>query len=282
MNSKEPILTMMVALNCEAKPWVDFYKLKKVEDKPFVRFAKDGVNVEIIVTGIGSMAMSTAIGWAAGRADVNPRAPFNRVWLNIGIAGHLDRDIGEIVRVHSFIDAIDLKRHYLPQTAKWSGPSDALLSVNAPTNSYPDDAMVDMEGLAFYKSASVFSESEVLASIKVISDNQDNGVEALNAARISGLMQLHVAAINKFSAGLIALAQKVAVVPVDLDVSTLRMTHSQRNQLEKLLHKAAVLGLHDSVSGLRLTKIEKASDVLKTLDSLVNTTAPSLMGASNG
>jgi len=56
-------MTIMVALNCEAKPLVDLYGLKKVNASPFARYAADHHDTEIVITGIGGIAMATAVGW---------------------------------------------------------------------------------------------------------------------------------------------------------------------------------------------------------------------------
>jgi hypothetical protein len=266
-----PILTIMLALNCEAKPWVDFYHLKKSLDRPFNVYAKPGLELEIVITGIGAISMSTAVGWVAGRATSR-----KRVWLNLGIAGHLDRPIGDAVRVHSYIDANDLRHNYPPLVAKWAGDSDALMSVNAPTDSYPDSAMVDMEGLAFYRSACMFSSPELVSSIKVISDNQENSVENLNATKISQLMQVHVAIVNRFTDSLLALAKPANITLAELTLEGVRRTHSQQLQLNRLLEKAAALELNQAVADLGLQQESRFDLVLSKLAALIDHSAPSL------
>jgi len=271
MTSKAPILTIMVALNCEAKPWVDFYRLKKLVERPFAVYTKPGLDVEIVITGIGASAMSTAVGWIAGLVGSR-----QRVWLNLGIAGHLDRSIGEPVRVHSYIDAADLRHNFSPLVAKWSGDSDALLSVNAPTDSYPDGAMVDMEGLAFYRSACMFSSPELVGSIKVISDNQEHSVEGLNAAKITQLMQSHVSLVKKFADSLTALVEPVEMIVIELALEGVRRTHSQQLQMTRLLEKAAALQLNQAVSDLALHQQLEFVDVLTKLTKLIESRAPAL------
>lgn len=271
-----PILTIMFALNCEAKPWVDFYHLKKSIDRPFKVYSKPGFEIEIVITGIGANSMSTAVGWIAGRADLQ-----QRVWLNLGIAGHLDRQIGEAVRVHSFIDATDLSHNYPPLVAKWSGDSEALMSVNAPTNSYPDAAMVDMEGLAFYRSAIMFSSPELVSSIKVISDNQEHSVERLNATKISQLMHSHVDTVNRFTDSLLALARPANITLTELTLEGVRRTHSQQLQLNRLLEKTAALELNQAVADLGLQQESQFAQVLSKLTTLIDSSAPSLQRAQS-
>ena len=277
---KDPMLSIMVALNCEAKPWVDLYKLKKVINTPFELYAREGIEIEIVVTGIGASAMSTAIGWLAG---INRQR--SRAWLNLGIAGHADKSLGELVRVHAFIDANDLKHYYPPLTAACKNQSEALLSVNAPTSTYPESAMVDMEGLAFYRSACMFSDSELIASLKVVSDNQENSVEGLNAAKITALMQPHTDAVDKLIKSLITLAKNPQLDDISLELAHLRRSHSQQQQLDRLLAKAAVLKLHGEISEDYFGDCKTIRDVLAELEAKVNQTAPVLReynGAQNG
>ncbi len=277
---KGPIISIMVALNCEAKPWVDLYKLKKVANTPFELYAREGVDIEIVVTGIGALAMSTAVGWLAGVSR-----HVRRVWLNLGIAGHAERALGELVRVHAFIDANDLKHYYPPLTAACKNQSEALLSVNAPTSTYPEGAMVDMEGLAFYRSACMFSDSELVASLKVVSDNQENSVEGLNAAKITALMQPHTDPVDKLINSLITLAQKPQLDDIRLELAHLRRSHSQQQQLNRLLARAAVLELHADISEGQFSDYKTIRDVLAQLDLQINQTAPVLAeygGAKNG
>ena len=277
---KDPMLSIMVALNCEAKPWVDLYKLKKVVNTPFELYAREGVEIEIVVTGIGASVMSTAIGWLAG---INRQR--SGAWLNLGIAGHADKSLGELVRVHAFIDANDLKHYYPPLTAACKNQSEALLSVNIPTSTYPESAMVDMEGLAFYRSARMFSDSELIASLKVVSDNQENSFEGLNAAKITALMQPHTDAVDKLIKSLITLAKKPQLDDISLELAHLRRSHSQQQQLERLLDKAAVLKLHGEISEDYFSGHKTIRDVLAELESKVNQTAPVLReydGAQNG
>ncbi len=258
----------MCALNCEAKPWVDHFGLKKQCDKPFWRYSKEGADIEIVVSGIGSLAMATAVGWA-GAFFERPR-----VWLNLGIAGHADMMIGKICRVHSVINANDLRKHYPPLTAKWPGDSSAIATVNAPTNSYPQGAMIDMESHAFFQAASTFSPAELVQSIKVISDNQEQSFEHLNAAKITALMTPHVAIVNEFMQTLIGLLPQREIEHSWANLLTARCTHSQRQQLNALLKKASVLDLQNEVGALGLKPSTPINVLLERLQGMLAKSAP--------
>jgi len=236
------MLTFMVALHCEAKPLIDFYRLKKVDQRGFDLYRSKSVDVELVVTGIGALAMSAAVGWVASQD-----CPAQRVWLNIGTAGHADLPIGKLLLIHGVGDEVSQRCHYPPLVAKWSGITESLLSVNAPTSDYPGGAAVDMESYAFFNAALRFSDAELVQSVKVISDNKQSGIENLNAARLTELVTPHVSSIDEYAEKLQALClgstQEINLEDqLDMiDGSKMRGTHSQRLQVKELLHKLAVL-----------------------------------------
>lgn len=272
--TRKPIITIIAALNCEAKPWVDFYGLKKQCDSPFRYYAKDGVAIEVVISGIGSIAMAAAIGWI-GASAAHPRA-----WLNLGIAGHATKPIGSICRVHSVVNATDLAKYHPPLVAKWKGESSAIASVNAPTNSYAEGAMIDMESYAFFKAATLFSPSELVQSIKVISDNQEQGFEELNAAKITALMLPHIEQVNNFSAELVALCPERKIEHPWQALLLTRSSHSQGLQLDELLSKACVLGLHAQVASLGLESQTPVKTSIDKLKALLAKSAPDLSEVS--
>ena len=274
MRQNSPKLTFMIALHCEAKPWIDHFRLKKESAQPFDLYRS--AEMDLVITGIGAMSMATAVGWIGAQNDCQ------RIWLNLGTAGHADRPLGDIVRVHGCAASIEGRAHYPPLTAKWSGETDAVLSVNSPSNDYPGGAMVDMEAAAFFNAALRFSSAELVQSIKVISDNQHSGFENLDAPKITALMQPHLDAVNQFAERLHKLA---IVADSGASVSSLdeiQGTHSQRRQLSELLHKLNVLGLNDEVKALDMDDNASMKSVLTSLNSLLESTIPVLGEQSDG
>ena len=266
----KPLVTIISALNCEAKPWVDYFGLKKQCDAPFRLYSKEGIDVEIAISGIGSLAMATAVGWI-GALTARPR-----IWLNLGVAGHATLPIGAICRVHSAINAADLSKYFPPLVAKWRGENSAIACVNAPSNSYVEDAMIDMESYAFFKAASLFSASEVVQAIKVVSDNQEQGFEELNAAKISALMLPHVEQVNKYISALKGISPVREIEHPWSILINPRCTHSQRLQLEDLFKKACVLGLHEQLEALGLDSQTSVKSSIERLKALLERSAPNL------
>jgi len=238
----------MVALHCEAKPIIDAYKLKKNHSKPFDHYQCSGVNefqIELVVSGIGALAMAAAVGWV-GAIESNVK----RVWVNVGTAGHATRSLGEVVLIHG--------------------------AVSAPSNDYPGGAAVDMEAYAFFNAALRFSDSELVQSLKVISDNRVSGIEHLNAAKLTEFVSSRIKEIISFISALLVLVRPDFTLDYDLKkMFELRGTHSQRQQVTQLLQKLQVMSALDVVSS-GLTDCRDLAQVLRLLQSELAGIAPSL------
>lgn len=286
------MLTFMVALQCEAKPLIDLFKLKKVFSKPFDFYCSeqaDGNTIELVVSGIGALAMSCAVGWVGGQPlPTNRKAGVSqRVWLNIGTAGHASRSLGDVVLVHGAGDEVQQRCHYPSLVAKWAGQTEAVLSVSAPSNVYPGGAAVDMEAFAFFNAALRLSDSELVQSLKVISDNETSGVEGLNAQKLTDFIAMNMNSITSFSSSLAELASTVFADryknQLELPpLSHLRGTHSQRLQVQDLIVKLRALSSQKTFNVDALSIEIKASSDLKAVTQLLrvqlNAITPSLAG----
>ncbi|MFT6006694.1 MAG: nucleoside phosphorylase [Pseudoalteromonas tetraodonis] len=273
------MISFLLALNSEAKPLVDFYRLKKTEQGPFAHFVSpdNSVEVELLVAGIGALSMAAGVAWLAGKSPMR-----NRVWLNLGVAGHADMALGQIALVHGSADSTQSRAHYPPQVAKWAQSTAACLSFNAPCTDYPGDALVDMEAHAFFNTAIKFSSSEIVQSLKVVSDNRDSNIEELNASKITGLISPHIETIVAYAKALQTLAMRDLVLYNKVEfpqfewLDSLRATHSQRRQVTDLMRKAFVLDtLNDNVLK-GLSACSHVSEVLSQLNELTRLAQPIL------
>lgn len=254
---------------------MDFYRLKNTNAEPFSLYVSADANVELLISGVGEIAMASAVGWIGAQSCER-----KRVWLNIGTAGHATLALGTILRVHGVARSQQSRAHYPPLTAKWNGGTAALLSVASPTSDYPQGAMVDMEAAAFFSVATRFTSSELVQSIKVISDNQERGVGELNAARITALMAEHTERVARFAQDLCGLVTKVAT-PQEIHsfdhLHEVKSTYSQRQQLDKLLKKVASLGLDEAVMALDLqASVMRFEELYRAIDKVVVAAVPQL------
>ena len=84
------MIHFVVALPAEGKPLIDRYGLRRRtlrSDYPIY----EGNDITLIVSGIGKVAAAAAT--ACLHASTNDHRP--GVWLNVGIAGHSQRPVGE-------------------------------------------------------------------------------------------------------------------------------------------------------------------------------------------
>ena len=279
-------LNIMLALSCEAKPLIDFYRLKKLDSKGFAHFYAEGnpnrphdINLE--VSGIGSSNMLQASAWLAAKTELAPCA-----WLNVGTAGHKNLELGMIVQVVHSIESGSQKEHYPPlvvnarkrtKGAKWSVEGVSLLSNNAPVSDYPAIQAVDMEAYSFFLSAKRFASSELVQSLKVISDNQDHALELLNAARISELVASQINIIDEFNQSLIALVpQPREQYMRGSEIAHLHCTVSQMAQYQDLMNKLDNIHLDQSRIDAAVVGASSMREALKQLKTLQLTIAPAL------
>jgi nucleoside phosphorylase len=186
------MLIWMCALHCEAKPVIDFYRLKKnTNNNAFDLYQRD--DITCIVSGIGDLNMAAACAWVASRFEHG-----NLCWINLGIAGHKSFPLGTTLvanQVYHTDDAaviypVALKNHDLASASIISQPSEQ-------TN-YHHDAAYDMEAYAFLHSCRHFTALEFCSCIKVISDNTENP-PVRDKARISQLIADNIKTITDYA-----------------------------------------------------------------------------------
>ena len=273
-------LNIITALNCEAKPIIDFYRLSKKRSKPFDYYTGTSVSIagqefviNLLVSGIGCLNMSTACGWLASQTD-----NLQTIWLNVGTAGHKDLTVGSIVRVNRSIDISTGQSHYPHMAVKWQAEKSPLLTVEAASSDYPEGALVDMEGTAFFKSAGLFATTELIQSIKIVSDNETNSLERLNAALISQLIEPHAKTLNEFALRLIDLLPPKHDVSEYLSlIDHLHSTVSQRQQYKELLSKLLSLHQLNEQSKDQIKSVTSMSSLLIILKNQLQMTQPNLV-----
>jgi hypothetical protein len=264
-------LNIMLALSCEAKPIIDFYRLKKLDSNGFDHFYGESNpgrlhDINLVVSGIGSTNMLQASAWLAAKTELMPCA-----WLNVGTAGHENLDLGVIVQVVHCVELGSQKAHYPPLVVDarkaTKGPKSSvegvsLLSSNTPVSDYLANQAVDMEAYSFFLSAKRFASSEL---------------ELLNAARISELLGSQISIIDEFSRSLIAL------VPVPKQqyqrgsaIAHLHCTVSQMAQYQDLMNKLDNIHLDQRKIDAATVEASSMREVLKQLKTLQLTLAPAL------
>lgn len=259
-------MRIVVALNAEAKPLIEAFKLKaRTPRGAFPIYERD--EFALIISGIGKVAAAAATTYLYTlTGQVRDIA-----WLNVGVAGHGARPLGEGVIAHRLTDAATGRRWYPPQIFRFPCPTDELLSVDTPQTKYPTEAMYDMEAAGFYATATRFSTAELVQCYKVISDNRSIPVHEVNASCVQQQIGARLDEIRKIVALIVELSQQwrtIGKLPVELDAFTerWRFTVSQRHQLERLLQRWAALAPDQPLWREEFAKLRTTQDVLKTLE----------------
>jgi adenosylhomocysteine nucleosidase len=187
------MLIWMCALHCEAKPVIDFYRLKKnTSSSAFDMYQLD--DIVCIVSGLGDLNMAAACAWAASHFEQETPC-----WINLGIAGHKSLALGTMLAASQVYRKDDAHPIYpAPQLKKHDLTTAYVISQPAEQTDYHPDAVYDMEAYAFLHSCRHFTALELCSCIKVISDNAENP-PLRDKARISQLIADNIQALADYA-----------------------------------------------------------------------------------
>lgn len=269
------MLNIVTALLCEARSVIAKYKLKRVTEIPhYPVYRKDSIT--LIVSGIGRTAAAGACGFCFGACQptVTKQPPSNSAWLNIGLAGHSDLDIGTGFMAHRIIDRAAGKIWY--PTLVFNPPciTADLLTVDTPNANYSNKGGVDMEAGGFFATANRFTTSELIHSFKVVSDNPANPVRKLTTVEASELIAGKIETIDKLVEHLRTLRDKIPAANNSHAayagiISQCHFTQTEKLQLQDKLRKLSLLADQDP-SFDSFENITSAKEYLKHLDQLIN------------
>lgn len=190
------MLIWMCALRCEAKPVIDFFRLKKSNQHKTYDTYLNEQNI-CIVSGIGSQNMASAVNWSQKQF---PQSDIG--WINIGIAGHKSLDTGKVITAESVTSESEDGIFVLPEVIDNPFQSMPVRSRCKACFDYAEDTAFDMEAYAFIDSTTHYSNINRCSVIKVISDNQ--WVPATrNKAKISQLIEQNMPAIGQIAQNLL-------------------------------------------------------------------------------
>lgn len=223
------MIYLITALDAEAKPLCDHYRLKRDSSLPYTLYRND--EIVLLVSGIGKanamMALSALLGWRIPEAG--------DILVNIGICGApSEYMIGEALLIHQIFEG---ERHYYPDILySHTFREVSLVCIDSP-QSIVRDYPVDMESSAVFQAASRFFKLHQIAFIKIVSDH----FTPENVTK-EGAMELVRSHVNTLD-GLMHNLQSVQVDPslftaeerVKIDALKGHFTKSQGDALEDAL-----------------------------------------------
>jgi len=241
------MLNLIVATQAEAEPVISALKLKKV---PAALTYYRNRHLHLLVSGIGKSRASMACGWLAGQS-ANGSSHSTRsttAWLNFGIAGHPTAPLESLMVAHKVTDLASNSVFYPHRIFKAPALSELassdLVTVDKPLDNYLPDNLHDMEASAFVDAARSFSHAELVQSLKVVSDNEEQPFTKITAKLATTLIKKNIEQILVCVDELHALAQCTAIDHTNITETILGQWHfsvSQTVQLERLLQRYQVI-----------------------------------------
>ena len=243
----KPVLNLLVAHMPEAKPLIKQFALQPIARSPHPLFGNED-GIYLTVSGNGSRAMTLACAHLAGRQQEVGQAP---AWLNIGIAGHGSEPVGAGLLINKIINKQQGKSYY-PSPSINGLPVSALQTVNRVERVYKDPHAYDMEGSAFWESATFYGQLDFVQLFKIVSDNPEQHVDDFDLHSIPGLIAEKMEEIAEVALGLHSLAREYLQIhdlPDEFYELTRRVnfTATQSSQLQKLFQRWTAFGKREQL-----------------------------------
>ncbi len=242
MTTQKPEIraALVVALGCEARPFIDMLGLKRdMSARAFEIYISD--DHALVVSGVGKIKSAAATGYLLARVD-----DFDRLAvLNTGIAGaapEMGVSVGDAFLVNRIVDA-GSRREFIPDLLIPSVWNEAHVvtfdrAVSLRTESRPEDGLVDMEASGFYSAANAFVGPHAIGCIKVVSDLLEVG--RLQVGDIEKWMSVHADGIISHLRSMTHLVEdgadglgKTDLRWLEVASSRLRLTASQQKILKE-------------------------------------------------
>ncbi len=264
------MLTIVTALLCEAKPVISKYKLKMIAgDHPYQIYQND--KIYLIVSGVGKAASASATGYSHA---IKSSPPYS-AWLNTGMAGHSNLEIGTGFLANKIYDRSTEQTWFPPFVFEPPCVTDCLITVDRPDSEYKFEGGVDMEASGFYSTASRFTTSELVQSYKVVSDNPQTPVKKITSKEATDLINDQMEDISFLVNQLLNDSQELSALnqtPIMFDQfhEQIKMTHSQQLQIKDRLRKLHLLNPNVLTDFSQFNKADSAKSTIEILDHLIS------------
>ncbi len=235
------MLRFVVALEAEARPLVERFRLARDGGHRAFRVYRRE-DLALAVSGPGKAAAAAATAYlhlaAGGGRDA--------VWLNVGIAGHGSRAVGEAVLAHKVHDRAAGRSWYPPIVFAAPCATDQVTTVDVPERDFAAPGAFDMEAAGFWPTACRFASAELVHCLKIVSDGPRTELEKLDAGAVRRLVEarLETAAAVAEAAG--ALARELRALEADPpELATClerwHFTVTERRELRRQLRRRQTL-----------------------------------------
>jgi hypothetical protein len=235
-------MNFIVALQAEARPLIDKFKLQKsTKFKTFRIF--HNTKHRLIVSGIGQVQAAAATGFLLGLLKDKAEA-----LLNVGLAGHGKFATGTPFLANRIENKVEDSVYFPPPVLKLATDYSLLQTVDSPEYKYPKAIGYDMEAHAIYNVACKSITREMIQVLKIVSDNPSHPLEQFDAEKAVKLISDQIPLIEEISKQMESLSNEITV---DQSLQTLveeiqsmhRFTQTETHQIERDIQRATCLGL---------------------------------------
>lgn len=236
------MIHFICALKCEARSLIAHYRLRHCSDSAsFPLYSSPDKQTSLTISGVGKINAAAATAFTHAFLHTEKQD----IWLNLGIAGHRELEIGEITLAHKIIDQASQCVWYPQIIISPPCPSVEILSCDRPTTDYTD-TLFEMEAAGFYATACRFATSELVHVIKIISDNQRQPAEKMSESFVAGLVKNKLTVVDQIAESLSSLAKHLDNSNVTPDyyeqiIEQWRFTHAERIILKSCLNRWHIL-----------------------------------------
>ncbi len=196
------MLHFVVALQPEARPLIEQYGLRReLPAEAFKIFRRD--DVALIISGLGKAAAAAATAYL----HLKTGGRRNAAWLNVGIAGHGQRRVGEMILADEILDRASGERWQPPLVLGAGCPlvlgagcplvlgtdcaTDRVVTVDRVEREFRAGGAHEMEASGYYATARRFAAAELVHCCKIVSDGPTAAPESLSVRRIEALIGEH-------------------------------------------------------------------------------------------
>ena len=185
---KKNEINIVVAMKREALPLINYWNLKE-NPKKFYSNKKKKIN--LIISGIGKKRAEKATKYIAEKTNKNS------FFVNIGIAGHKNYNLGEITLVSKVTDNKTKYSWYPSLLWKTKIKKTPLITIGFPKIRYTANFLYDMEASGFFEEARKFVGPEMVQCIKIISDNKKSSILNISSNKIENWILSKIDIIDK-------------------------------------------------------------------------------------
>ena len=178
------MIYVVVALSAEARPLAAHLQLERVDALLPLRIHRRS-DMALTVSGVGKQAAAQAVD------DLAQAVPSDgpSVWLNVGVAGHRQLDLGTAVLARRVTDAETGAVFALSTPPDLHVEIGEVRTVSHVETEFASDALYEMEAAAFCERAGQLTSIELMQVLKIVSDNRRTGTVAVSAHQVQGLIE---------------------------------------------------------------------------------------------